>query len=339
VPIRGQTVQTIRRVESQKILNGARLFATAALVAAVVRTPRVAPGLPNGATIPPIFRTTSPWTWLAAVVVALVFYRFADEKRVARVPRWALDLGFFIVTVLAIRHVTRVGLGDVPVIQDETAYDLLARRLAHGPAVPTSSPMAEMERIRFIVDDGRRNYPLFQPGWPALLAIFWRMHIPAWGPACATGAFVVATSRLADRLYGRLAGILAGLALLGSAFVLLLGASFFAHAWAAALFVACIEGIVAAGENRSARAALFAGACAAWLFVTRMPTALGVAIVGVAAGLAFVRRDRRKLIVVFAVVAALGPLAQMAWNRATTGHAFELPQDRYFALTEPNPTR
>ncbi len=314
-----------------------RAVIAAAIVVFVLRAVPVVPGLPSGEPVRSFF-DAAPAAWALALALAVALFRYGAgaARELRRAPRWALDLGLFAVTAILVRWVTRGAFGDRPIIGDEISYDLLARRFAFGEAVPLSGPLSEMERIRFSVDDGR-NYPLFQPGWPALLALFWRAHAPALGPAFATGMFVVATFRLAERLFGRLASLFAAAALLMSAFVSIIGASLFAHAWAAGLFVLALEGIVVALERRSTWAAALAGVAAAWLFVTRMPSAFALAIVAVPVLVTYRTHRRARHFAVFVLLAALGPLAQMGWNHATTGDVLELPQDRYFALTEPIP--
>ena len=53
------------------------------------------------------------------------------------------------------------------------------------------------------------------------------------------------------RLYGRLASLIVAVLMIGSGFVQFLGASFFSHAFAAALFVFALERTHAAGEGGS----------------------------------------------------------------------------------------
>lgn len=292
--------------------------------------------------------------WALAVAVAIAFYLRPEPiaRAVGRIPRVALDLFFLVVGFLTIRRFTYGAFGAFPQIQDEISYDLLARRISIGQPVPQSHPLFEFFRMRFLVEDGR-SYPLFQPGWPLLLALFWKLKIPGSAPAFATALLVVAGSRLADRLYGRLASVIAGLLLLSSGFLHVVGGAYFAHALAAALLCAALEGVHWALSERDARkahlGALFGGIAAAWLVITRLPTALTLLLaLAVAIPVLGLRRPSgqrwptltpaaRRPLAVFLAVAALGPLTQAAWNVRTTGHALELPQDRYFAQTEDNP--
>ncbi len=301
--------------------------------------------------------------WLLAVAVLVGSYLRQAEvaRRIARIPRVVLDVVFFAVAFLLVKRFTFGAFGAFPQIQDEISYDLLARRISIGQPVPPSHPLFEFFRMRFLVEDGR-SYPLFQPGWPLLLAVFWKLHAPGLAPAFATAMLVVAGSRLADRLYGRVAGVIAGLLLLCSGFLHVVGGAYFAHTLAAALLCLGLEGLhfalVDPDPRRAHLGAVLGGIASAWLVITRLPTALtlffgivvGVLVFGVrfpsnpAPASRFARflrpsvpRAVRRPLLVFVCLAALGPLTQAAWNLRTTGHALELPQDRYFAQTEDNP--
>jgi hypothetical protein len=310
-----------------------------------------------------------PWkhvgwlVWTAAGVAGLAFTvrgeTFARWMRA--LPRWRIDVALAIVTILVVRHTSFAAFHNYPQVMDEIAYDLLGRRISIFHPIPSSGPLPDFFRVRFMVDAplvGGRDYPLFQPGWPMVIAVGYWLHVAKIVPAIATAALVIAGSRLGERLYGRFTGVVAGLFLLFSGFVGWVGASYFAHAWSAALYAIALERAIAALEDDLPRKmafsrALAGGLFAGWLVVTRVSiaAALLLPLAATIAFRAFERRDARswrrgvrikasarRPIAVFALATMLGVLAQMAWNGATTGHAFELPQDRYFALTEPNPT-
>lgn len=291
---------------------------------------------------------------ILASAVALALFRYSDRVHpyLDKVPRWTLDLLLFGLSMFITVRVTYGAFGGWPQIQDEIAYDLLARRIASGHPIPESHPLYEFFRIRFMVDDGR-NYPLFQPGWPLLLAVFHKLNHPALAPAFAVGVLTMGTSRLAESVYGRLTSLLAAALVMSSGFVNVVGCAYFAHAWAAALLVLSLERFYIAltlseeDPRRARRAAIVGGLWGAWLVITRLPTALTLiaALLIATAGLAVVRiRPRpqileraKKPLLAFAVAFSLGPIAQAGWNLSATRHPFELPQDRYFNQTEPVP--
>ncbi len=289
-----------------------------------------------------------------ALIGATIVYVFRARLRtfIAHVPRWAIDLVVFAVAFGFTAHVTIKAFGATPQIQDEIAYDLIGRRMAAWDPIPKSHAFPEFFRLRFMVDDGH-NYPLFQPGWPLVLAFFHKLRIPQYGPAFAVATLVVFSSRLAERLYGRYVGLLAAVLLVGSGFLQIVGGAYFAHAWAAALIVASLDQLFATlDEDRPkwiTAHAIAGGLFAAWLVVTRIPAALTLAVaIIVTAAIHGVRwspvlaRKRPELVerakrplVVFAIAAMLGPLGQAGWNLATTHNPVQLPQDKYFDLTEP----
>jgi hypothetical protein len=279
--------------------------------------------------------------------VALVGWGKQIRTFLEKIPRIAFDAAFFAIAFGITFHITWAAFGAWPQIQDEIAYDLLGRRIADGHAVLPSHPFSEFHHIRFYVDDGR-EYPLFQIGWPLVIAFFRKVHAPSMAPAFAMATLVVFTSKLADRLYGRITGILAGALVMSSGFMQVVGSAFFAHAWSAALIVLPLERLVAAfEENKSVRRAnveaVVAGLGAAWCVLTRLPAALtlffGLIAVVAAYAIEWSKKPRliervKKPLLVFTACAALGPLGQMGWNLATTRKPFELPQTRYFNQTE-----
>lgn len=287
-----------------------------------------------------------PGILAAGVAYALIRYHERIRAQLNRVPRSVLDLVVFAASMAFTLRFTFRAFGGWPQIQDEIAYDLLARRIAEGHPIPTSHPLYEFFRIRFMVDDGR-NYVLFQPGWPLVLAFFHKIHHPQMAPAFAVGCLTLGTSRLAERVYGRFTSLLAAALVMSSGFVNVVGCAYFAHAWAAALLVLSLERLWAAlteeDPKRALRAAIVSGLFGAWLVVTRLPTALTLIVAAIVAivGLSVRRRQivasARRPLVALAIAFSLGPIAQMGWNLATTRHSFELPQDKYFNQTEPVP--
>jgi hypothetical protein len=278
--------------------------------------------------------------------IALILWHKQIRAFLEKIPRIAFDVAFFAIAFGVTYHITWAAFGAWPQIQDEISYDLLGRRFAAGQPVLPSHPLSEFHHIRFYVDDGR-EYPLFQIGWPLVIAFFRKLHAPSMAPAFAMATLVVFTSKLADRLYGRITSILAGVLLLSSGFMQVVGSAFFAHAWSAAMIVLPLERLVAAFEEKSPRranvAAVVAGLGAAWCVLTRLPAALTLffALIAVVAayGIEWSRKPRiiehlKKPLIIFTACAALGPLGQMAWNLATTHKPFELPQTRYFNQTE-----
>jgi len=339
--------------KKQKLWSRLRVVLVGAVAAVVVmqtmRTTSVPRRWDEGALV--VFEDALlPAILAAALALALLRYGEKIRPRLEKVPRLVVDLLLLCISWWVTARMTFGAFGGWPQIQDEISYDLIARRIANGTPVPSSHPMPEFFRMRFLVDDGR-NYPLFQPGWPLLLAFFHKIKNPALGPSFAVAMLTVGTSRLAERLYGRMTSLLAGALVLSSGFINVVGCAYFAHAWAAALLVLGLERVVAALTEEdplvARRAAIAGGLWGAWLVVTRLPTALSfvaaalVAIVGL--GFEGFRPRPRLLarakepILALTLAFAVGPLAQAGWNFATTRNPLELPQDKYFMQTESVP--
>src|SRR5439155_19407115 len=97
-----------------------------------------------------------------------------------------------LVTFLVVRRTSYAAFHNYPQVMDEIAYDLLGRRISIFHPVPASQPLADFFRVRFMVDDGGRSYPLFQPGWPLAIAVGYWLHVAKSIPAAATASLVVA---------------------------------------------------------------------------------------------------------------------------------------------------
>jgi len=294
--------------------------------------------------------TKLTWFFVLAIGAAWLLRGDGIARAASRIPSIGLQIATFAIAFLLVHRMTLDAFHGFPQVQDEIAYDALARRIVRLDPAPRSHPLGEFFRVRFFVDDGR-SYPVFQPGWPALLALFHRLHAATFAPAFASALLAVATFRLADRLYGRLEAIVATAILVCSPFYLYLGGAYFAHPLAATLGAVTLERLLAsfeALENAAVarRRAIVGGLAFAWLAVTRGQIALALAlpilVLSVSRALDSKRRFRlrpgaRSVLVAFALAGSVGLVVQGAWNLRTTGRVFELPQSRYFALTESNP--
>jgi len=234
---------------------------------------------------------------------------------------------------------SRMLFGGIPHIQDSINYLWQARLFAAGHLSLPSHPLAEFFTFRFMVNDGRW-YSLFQPGWPALLALGELFEVPWLVSPLVGGLLVVATWGLAREVAGRRVGQLAAWLLACSPFFLFLQAEFMAHG-ASALLATGAAWSYLAGRRRERPLLLgLAGVSLGLLFLTRSLDAVVLLVPLGLEGVVALGRARPRPwrgLVLFALGGlALGSL-QFAYNRALTGDPLVWPQDRYFALTEPQP--
>jgi len=295
----------------------------------------------------------SPLLWgLGCGAAAAVARRWVKLPAVARTPwRAAAALTATACAGVGVALGVQVWVLDrVPHVQDSINYLWQARVFATGRLWLPSHPLAEFFGFRFMVNDGRW-YSLFQPGWPALLAVGELLSAP-WvvGPALG-GLLALATWGLGRETVGRRAALLGALLLVCSPWFAFQHGSMMAHGASALLGTLALWAYLAGRRLQRPSLAALSGALLGALFCTRALDAAVLALpLGVHASWQAARRMRTARTgqvrgeVARAVlgVALLGAGAltvgslQFAYNRALTGSWQVWPQDRYFELTEPD---
>lgn len=298
-----------------------------------------------------VWRMPLIWGLAVAALVALLG-RSATARRWAAPPalRWTV-LGGAALAGVALPLAVQVWVLDrVPHVQDSINYLWQARVFAMGRLWLPSHPLAEFFGFRFMVNDGRW-YSLFQPGWPALLAIGELLHAPwAVGPALG-GLLVLVTWGLGRETVGRRPALLGAVLLVASPWFVFQQASLMAHGAAALLAVSALWAYVVAQRRQSPLLSGMSGLLLGALFCTR---ALDAAVLFLPLGAHAALRllaawraapagarllgGRRALAGLCALVVGslLAGSLQFAYNRALTGSWGTWPQDRYFELTEPD---
>ncbi|HMJ13538.1 MAG TPA: hypothetical protein VK524_19095 [Polyangiaceae bacterium] len=252
-------------------------------------------------------------------------------------PRGArcLTLGLALLAALLsagyIVHYLRGG----PRIVDATSYFLEARALSRGElAFDVPWPSAAF-RGRFLTSppDSDRLAVIFPPGWPALLALGFKVGFPlAVGPALAF-ALVLATYALALRVFERRdVAILAALLSALCAALRYHTADTMSHALCALLL--CI--LLYASLRGTRYWPLIAGVACGWLIATRpLSGAAGALIAGFVLAEQAAGRFRRGGLFLLGVVPGVALLA--LHQHAATGHWFSSAQYHYYALADGPP--
>jgi hypothetical protein len=226
--------------------------------------------------------------------------------------------------------------GAIPRVQDEINYFFQAKIFASGRLWVDSHELADFFSYRFMVNDGR-FYSLFQPGWPALLAVGHLLGAPELvGPAMAAISTGL-TYGVARRLLGEAQGRWATIFLASSSVFLFQGGSMMAHSAAAAFGLAMVYFAVRAREEPRPVFLVAAGAAAGYLFTIRAGTAVALAIVPAAIFAGMLARGTLRLPSLGWLALGFVPTAglQFAYNWALSGDPMTFPQARYFELTEP----
>ncbi len=222
------------------------------------------------------------WCALAAAGITALAARSARVRaRVLALSTRHVLLGFAATAALLSAGYLAYYLRGGPRIVDSTYYFLAGRALAQGDlAFSVLDPVASF-RGRFLVSpaDARTLSVLFPPGYPALLALGFRVGAPLLlGPLLA-GALVFAT-HAAARALGRSeteARSAAALCVLSVA-LRYHTADTMSHGWSALLLTTA----VACAARRATLGALVAGACMGWLCATRPASgALATSVLGV----------------------------------------------------------
>lgn len=163
-----------------------------------------------------------------------------------------------------------VTLDSFPNSGDEYAYAFQAEQFAQGrlwaPAPPADYSLVAY-RTWIIGDKWVSQYP---PGWPALLALAFRLHLPGWAASSTLGAIstalLLAASWRGSRPAVRLAA--AGIYVL-SLFYLLNAASFYSHMLSAVLITLLCLTCIGYQRTQRPQALLRCGALLGLIAITR----------------------------------------------------------------------
>ena len=241
---------------------------------------------------------------------------------------WACIAGFLIPLVLRLRV-----LHGAPLTDDESAYRFGAELIASGRLWVASPPLKIFFDQNFMVNDGRL-YPVYFPGWPALLAFGALVHAPELVNPVLSALTLPALLRVFRHVAGS-TWARAGVVLVLSAPFLQIAAAtelshtscFFALAWATAMCQRTRE------PDATWRVhAAFAGSLAlAFCIRPQSSAAMGVPLVIV--WLAALRSqrapDRLRAAAAFLVPAVVLAVLFLATIRAETGSPWRVGYTRY----------
>jgi len=201
---------------------------------------------------------------MSAIYSAII--RAVDACLRRRTWLLALALGAFGVLVL----IAFLVLQDFPNSGDEYGYLYEARTFAAGRLFNPAPALPEFLETRYVATVGARNFSMFPPGWPLLLAAALKMRVPLGlvNPILGT-LTLMAVFALGRRLYGARVGLIAAALLCVCPFFLFTSASFFSHPLCALLLVLVAYFLVRTVEEDRPSFAAAAGACLAWAAVTR----------------------------------------------------------------------
>lgn len=128
----------------------------------------------GGALGSPLAQVASRWAvaWLGLGVVLALAWPWAVRlaEAIVRLPAWLYGALVAGGGATACAWVADRVFGQTARVQDEVNYAFMGKMLAAGRLWIDAPPAIDFLTYRFFVTDGR-VYSLFQPGWPALLAL------------------------------------------------------------------------------------------------------------------------------------------------------------------------
>ena len=261
--------------------------------------------------------------------VAILAWHWAQSPQADRLDRprltkpWlvALLIGCFVAAVL----ILRVGFAAFPNSADEYGFLFTAQTLARfrlwlpAPADPT------LFAQQFLLARDGHWVSQYLPGWPAIIALFELLRLPAWIAAPACGAVLLLLLWLALRLEcpsPPLAAMLLA-ACATSGFLLLNAGTFYSHCASATAVMATILCILQSERHPHFVWPVAVGACAGYALVCRLDSG---ALAGIVAFAAWIEQGAKRRTLLLGLLGLLPLLAIFgAYDWAITGVPFELP--------------
>ncbi len=270
------------------------------------------------------FRLAAGLAVSGMVAAAAMSLPYSGLRRLARCPGWAVALGCVGSAALA-ALIARWAFGGFANSADEYGFLFAAETFLRGRVTnPLPPDPGLVQQVYLIAKDGRWASQ-YLPGWPAILAGFGGIGLPAWfaAPACALGMLGL-LARAVWRVTGR-AEIVAAivLACAASPFVLLNAATYFSHCASALFAIGAVLAQIAADRRQDRRCIALAGACLGALLLCRIDSLL---VVGSGLFCAWAARPKRLwALAAFAAGAAPFVLAFALYNLAVTGNPLTPP--------------
>jgi hypothetical protein len=221
---------------------------------------------------------------MAASVAGVVALLFASDLERVSVPeamvRTVQRHAYLLIPVaflfIAALYAT-LAFGNVPVVEDETAYLFQAKTLAGGAFHAPELPAGIAERLEFylISNDADGWYATTVPGWPLVLAFGVWIGLPWLVNPVLGAASVWLGMSFWRQVTDREQGLIVGLLMLASPWLLQASASLMTHPLVLALTLGawCLTSMArtrAATDWRTVSALVFmAGLMMGWIFLTR----------------------------------------------------------------------
>jgi hypothetical protein len=221
-------------------------------------------------------------------------------------------------------------LDRMPHVPDEVVYMFEAKYFAAGHLYLPPGPAPDALFVDQQLVDGSKFYGAAPAGWPFVWSLGIWAGVPWLVNPLLGGIAILLTHSLIRRLYDQEVANAAVLLLAGSPWFLFLSASYMPHALALVCALACLLAVAHARENGSIVWATLAGFSVGLLLHTR---ALEAVVIAAVAGVWWLGAGWKKLRLKAGLTTCFVGLCMaglyLAYNKALTGNALEVPINRY----------
>lgn len=224
----------------------------------------------------------------------------------------------------------------MPHIQDSVDYLVMAQNFASGKWHNEMPEHYEFFKFLYMIPDGEKFYSMFLPGFSFFLVPFVILGVPVIANPLLTALNVYLTGLIAKKLFDEKTAVISMVFVLFSSFLIVMGGTFMAHSFCAALTLSAIYFYVLSLKKNTWKYPFLTGAAIGWLMLIRPQNAVFIAVPLALHSLFNIRDEavfKNGLKTVAAFIPFFGFL--MFYNWSYTGSPFIFKQDIYFNYSEP----
>lgn len=289
------------------------------------------------------FKIFFPLFHLTFIIFTLIFGLLIRKRdlssadfKFGKSPYFLLPVGGFLIS-LTIAYTFFQG---IPHIQDSVNYLAMAQNFVHGRLHNRMPDHYEFFQFAYMLPDGERTYSLFLPGFSFFLVPFVLLGIPVLANPLLTAFNIFLTGRIAGKLFNEKVAVLSMWLMLFSTFFIVMGGTWMAHPFCAALTLSAVLVYLEMKERCLPIYPILLGVFLGWLALIRPQNTLflGIALVSDFLISTIKNRSWGHLVKCAAYsVAAFAPfMIFLLWyNSIYTGNPLIFKQDIYFNYSEP----
>jgi hypothetical protein len=264
-----------------------------------------------------------------SIAVAWLAWRWSRAPEAPRLDRFTLTTPAMIALALGCgvlcALILRVAFRGFANSADEYGFLFSGHTLAELRLWLPSPSYPDLFRQQYLLAAHGRWVSQYLPGWPAIIAVFLLLHLPAWiaAPTCAAALLLVLGRALRLECASPALATALLLAFAASSFFLLNGATYFSHCLSALTVVGAILCMLQAERRSHWIWPAAAGACVGYALLCRIDS---FALAGLAAFAAWIEQGCRRRTLLLGVAGML-PLVALygGYDWAITGVPFEPP--------------